>query len=155
MTPEQKIILALRHNARQTLTEMSKITNIPISTLYDRIKNYQQSYVRRFTSLIDFSSLGYGTQASVTLKVKREKRDELRAYLLQHPNINTLQKVNNGYDFMFEVVFSHLKLMEEFLEHLEEQFLIKTKQVFYIIEDIAREKFMSDADIHGLLKDEP
>ena len=36
-------------------------------------------------------------------------------------------------------VFKQIKELEEFLEQLEESYKVKSKQVFYIIEDVKRE----------------
>ncbi|MFH1134023.1 MAG: Lrp/AsnC family transcriptional regulator [Nanoarchaeota archaeon] len=146
------ILMALRDNARQTLTDISKKTAVPISTIYDRMKSYDSDLVRRYTCLVDFATIGFNTHAMITLKVKREVREELRSFLNTAPNINCLFKINNGYDFLFEAVFRHLKELEDFLERLEEKFPVKEKHVYYIIEDIAREKFMSNPVMHGLIE---
>jgi hypothetical protein len=45
---------------------------------------------------------------------------------------------------MIEGIFKHIKDLEDFMEILEEKFPIKSKQVFYIIDDIKREEFMAD-----------
>ena len=104
-----KILSHLRKNSRLTLTTMSKKTNIPISTIYDRLKLHRGSVIKRFTSLIDFASLGYNTRANIILKVARLHRDGLKGFLVNHPNVNCVFKINNEYDFMVEAVFRNIK----------------------------------------------
>lgn len=140
------IMSLLRQNARETLTKMSKISKIPISTIYDKIKAHEKNIIKKHTCIIDFSQLGFNTRASISIKVGKTKRDELRIYLNKHPNVNTIYKINNGYDFWVECIFKHIRDLEDFLELLESKYSIK-KQVFYIIDDIKREAFMSDPEL--------
>jgi DNA-binding Lrp family transcriptional regulator len=141
------VVSYLRQNARETLTRLSKKTRIPVSTIYDKIKTNENNLIIKYTSLLDFSKIGFNTRANLMLKVKREKRDDLKDYLIKHQNINSLFKINNGFDFMVDVVFKHIKDMEDFIEILEQRFNIIDKQVHYIVDDIKRESFMDNPDV--------
>ena len=134
----------LRKNSRQRLTKMSKQTKVPVSTIYDKLKVFEKGIIQKHTSLIDFSKLGFNARANIMLKVKRENREELKKDLMQCNNINTVYKINTGFDFMVEGVFRNIKDMEDFLEKLDDRFEIKERKVFYIIEDLKREGFLSD-----------
>lgn len=147
MTKDTKIISALRKDARMPLTIMSRKTGIPVSTIFDKIKNYQGNLITKHTCMINFSKLGYSACAKIIVKVDRGKREELKQFLNKNPNVNSLFKINNGYDFMFEAIFQNLKDIEDFLESMEDRFRIIEKQVFYITEDIKRECFMEDYEI--------
>ena len=69
----------------------------------------------------------------------------MQEYLMKHQNINSVYKINNGYDFLVECVFKHIKDLEDFMESLEERFRVDDKQVYYVIEDIKREDFGTHA----------
>ncbi len=140
------IMSLLRQNSRETLTKMSRKTQIPVSTIYDKIKSNEKSIIKKHTCIIDFSKLGFNTRASISLKVNKSKRDKLKIHLIRHPNVNTIYKINNGFDYWIECIFRHIRELEDFLEDLEAEFAIK-KQVFYIIDDIKREAFMSDPNL--------
>lgn len=133
----------LRQNARMSLTDMSRETQIPVSTIFDRMKAFQGHLVRKHATIIDFQQLGFGTRAVITLKTKKECRDEMREFLMKHAHVNSLHRINNGYDFLIEGVFHDLKELETFFESLEEKFAIELKQVYYIIDDLKREAFLS------------
>ena len=45
---------------------------------------------------------------------------------------------------MIDVIFKHIKDMEDFIENMEHRFDIKDRQVYYVIDDIKRESFMND-----------
>ena len=142
---DMQIITSLRKNARESLTKISKKTGIPVSTIFDKIK--QNEFIVRSTCLLDFNSIGFNTRAKVTIKVERETREELRNYLTKSPNVNSLYKINSGYDFLAELVFRDIKELEEFMEMIRDRFKIIEDNVLYLLEDIKREEFMTDENV--------
>jgi DNA-binding Lrp family transcriptional regulator len=142
-----RIISFLRQNARESLTNISKKVKIPISTLYERLKSHEKSIITKHTTLLDFAKLGYMCRANIMLRTAREHREKLGSYLKAHPAINNLYKVNNGYDYLAEGVFTHIKDMEDFLEELEESFPLEEKKTFYLVEDLKREDFLSQDEL--------
>ncbi len=144
MNKDILIMSHLRRNSRESLTEMSKQIKVPISTIYDKLKIHEKTTIVKYTSLIDFAKLGFNTRAHIALKVEREQREEVIEYLVRHKHVNSVFKINNGFDFMLDVIFKHVKDMEDFLDTLESRYQIKAKQVFYIITDIKREAFLSN-----------
>ncbi|MBU1854102.1 MAG: Lrp/AsnC family transcriptional regulator [Nanoarchaeota archaeon] len=134
----------LRNNARETLTVISRKTKIPISTLYDRLKNQEKDVITRHATLIDFSKLGYLCKVNIAIKVDIAVRNDVKQFLMCQNCVNSLFKINNGFDFLIEGVFLHIKEMEDFMERFEKKFKILDKKVHYIIEDIKREAFMSE-----------
>lgn len=143
---ELMIMSLLRENARETLTKMSKRSKIPISTIYEKIKIHENDVIKKHTCILDFAKLGFNTRAALSIKVPKSKKERLRDYLSKHPNINSVYKINNGYDFWVECIFQSIKDLEDFGENLETDFGIK-KDVYYIIDDIKRESFLSDPDL--------
>jgi len=141
------IISSLRQNAREKLTEMSKKTRIPVSTIFDRIKTHEGNIIKKHTALVDFGKLGYNTRANIILKVNKDDREDIKEFLMKHNSINSAFKINNGYDFLIEAVFANIKEVEDFTDLLEEKFSIKSKQVFYIIDDLKKEEFLSNPTV--------
>lgn len=138
------IVSLLRENSRMSLTKMSRKSRIPISTLYDRMKHFDKSIVRKHTALVDFSQLGFAARARVLLKVKHTEIQNLREHLLCHPAVNELCKVNNGYDFMVELIFKTMKEMEDYLDSLSQKFPVEKEEVVYIIDELRQEEFLSN-----------
>ncbi len=144
-----EIITQLRKNARESLTRMSKKTSIPVSTIYDRLKVHENSLIKKFTSLIDFNELGFMTRVYIAIKVGSDKKDILKEHLSKHPNINSFFRINNDYDFLVEGIFKNIKQLQEFMDNLEKRFNVETK-IFYIVEDIKREAFLTDKTVFML-----
>lgn len=147
-----KIIAELRKNARISLTKMSRKTQVPVSTIHDRLKSYKNHLVKKYTSLLDFTALGFHTRAHILFKLKKETKDELKEFLTKHQNVNSIFKINNGYDFLIDGVFKNIKEMEEFLEILETKYDIKSKEVYYIVDELKREEFFSEPEKVSLLQ---
>ena len=86
----------------------------------------------KHTALLDFAKLGFNCRANIMLRTNREQRDKLGSHLKAHPSINNLYKINNGYDFIAEGIFTHVKDLEDFIDELEPSFdtLIKLNKTF-------------------------
>ena len=83
-----KIVSYLRQNARMSLTQMSKKTQIPISTIFDRLKMNEDGLIVKHTCLLDFAKLGYNFRANLTMKVDREDKEALREFLMRSQSVN-------------------------------------------------------------------
>ncbi len=141
-----KIVSFLREDSRASLTKMSRKTGIPVSTIFEKLKRGTGDIVQKNTCIIDFSKIGMHARANIAIKTVPQDREKLKDFLIRNRHVNSLQKINNGFDYMVDVIFSNLKDLEEFCELLDERFKIRTRQVYYVIEDIEREKFLSSPD---------
>ncbi len=133
-----RLIEHLRKNSRKSLAKISKETNIPISTLFDTLKKLESSVIKKHVSLLDFEKLGYSMKVNFSLK--SQQKQELKKHLMQHPNINSIFSLINGYDFYVECIFRDLKQVIEFKEQLE-KFNIEKLEETFIIEEVKKEGF--------------
>ncbi|MEM2915901.1 MAG: Lrp/AsnC family transcriptional regulator [Candidatus Woesearchaeota archaeon] len=134
----------LRQNARIKLTELSRRTGIPVSTLFDRLHDLNSLGVTRLCAILDFRKLGFNTCATILLKAAKEKRTELKNFLMKSFCVNSLMRINNGYDFMAECIFCDMRELEEFCEKLEQDYGVRDKEIHFVIDDLKREMFLSD-----------
>ena len=142
-----QLLTCLRQNSREKLTIISKKTNIPISSLFDMLRELQGGLITKSTVLLNFDKLGFHTRAKVFLKVKKENKEKLKHHLIFHPNINTIYKVNNGWNFLIETIHKNIKELDQFLENLEDKYQIEDKQIHYLIEEIKKEGFHSSSSL--------
>lgn len=149
---EAMIISSLRQNAREKLTSLSRKTGTPVSTIYERIKHQEQNIIKKFTALLNFNSLGYSCRANICILARKETKEQLGTYLMKHQNVNSLYRINNGFDFLLEVIFRDIRELENFLETIDEKFKMKEKQVHYIIDDLVRENFMCQPELTEILQ---
>ncbi len=148
------ILSELRSNGRQTLTEISKKTRVPISTIFDKLKQFEGNVIKQHSTLINFASLGFNIKANIMIKSDIDSRLAIKDYLINHQNVNSLYKINNGFDYMFEILFPNIRELEDFLESFDKKFKVQNKQVYYIVDDIKKESFLTDPDMLDLLINE-
>ncbi len=137
-----KLLGQLRENSREKLTIISRKTRIPISTLFDTLKDLQGKVITKSTVLVDFSELGYHARAQILLKVDKDSKENLKKHLLCNERVNTVYKVNNGWDFMVETVHKNIKELDCFLEKLKEEYNVENQEIHYLIDEVKREGFV-------------
>lgn len=139
------IVSYLRQDSRVGLTKMSKETRIPVSTIFDKLKTFKQTgLIKKNTSIVSFERLGYGTKALIFFSTQKEEREKLAELLGRTHNVNSLFRVNSGWDLVAEVIFANLNEIEDFLETLDGEVTLRDKKVFYILEEFKREEFLSN-----------
>ena len=137
-------ITTLRVNGRISLTELSRNTGLPVSTIHERLKQHVQTGLLHPTTLITFSKLGFYTRAYILLGVHTREKEKLLSYLSQEEHVNSLFCINNGWTALMECVFRDMYTLEQFIENLETMFTVKQKQVCYVLNELKREAFFSD-----------
>ena len=134
-----EIIKHLRKNARISLADISRDTGMPISTVFDKLNKLENNLIRKHTTLLDFPALGYALKVNFLLKCK--DKDKTKEFLMNHKNVNTLYRLNNGMDFLVEVIFKDMNEMEDFSEKLDELGMQKNER-YHIIEELKKEDFL-------------
>ena len=122
----------------------SKRANIPVSTVFDKIKNYEENQViKRHVCLLDFSKLGYEIDVCILIKVERAEREKLREFLSEKECLNSIFKISNCYDFFVEGIFRDMQQLQDFVDELEERFNLVRNEVLYVVNEMKREEFLN------------
>lgn len=137
------LLMALRSNARLSLTQMSRLTKIPISTLFDKLKAHEKKTILKHTSIIDFSLLGYDTKVQFLIKAPSEIRERLKSHLSSLAEINTIFGITNGFDFLAEGIFQRVSDAHQFKKKLEHDFSQIECHTHFVVEDVKREGFFA------------
>jgi len=145
---EMKIISHLRQNSRQSLIDIARKTDIPLSTIYDKIKTHGQTTIKKFTSIVDFPALGFNIRATVFAKGKQKRLGE---FLMTNPNINSLFRLGGDYDYCADCVFRYMSEMNDFMERLEE--LSDKKEAHFVTQELRREDFLNPVRIEKTTKE--
>ena len=144
-----EILCELRKDARKNISSISKTVCMPISTVFDRIRDYEKSYIKRHTSLIDFTKLGFDVRVNVAIKADTDRKQDLQRFITHNQNVNSVYKINNGFDFMVEAIFRNSQELQVFLDKVDDY--ARNRQEFFIAEDLKREDFLTNRDLIGLL----
>ena len=134
----REALVQLRKDGRMTLTALSRKTGIPVSSLFDHLKRLKKDL--RFTLLLDFERMR-NTRAFVVIRCKKGQRDECLNRIRKNACVNNLFRINNGFDFLVEVVVSDLKELEDWLT--AQQGTVRKVLVFYVLEQLGQEQFFT------------
>ena len=153
MKKEDILVLAcIRQDARAGLTKISRATSIPITTIYHKLKSFEKNFIKKYTTIIDFPKLGYNTRAMILIRTKRDMKEKLFEYLINNKSLNSLYKINNGYDFMMEIIAREIREVETFVDYLETTYGLEKKEIHYLIEEVNREEFMGNIEYLRLVE---
>ena len=147
LSNDEWILLShLRNDARKSLVKIADETNMPLSTVYEKLRQFERDFIKKHTCIVDFKKLGYIVRINMVLKVKKDQREKLHDYLVNEKRINSIYRVNSNNDFMVECLFKDYKEYKEFNEEIDEKFAIENKHVFHLIEDVKEEGFLAIND---------
>ena len=156
LTKKEILLLAnLRQNGRQSITNLSKKTKMPISTVYGKLKNYEGKLIKKFTPIVDFHSIGYTARATIMLKVGQRHKQEIRQFLHNAKVVNTFYRVNNQYDYLIEVICKSLNGVQRLLDTMEGRFEVEKKEIHYILEEYKKEDFLAQPNFLALTEVQP
>jgi DNA-binding Lrp family transcriptional regulator len=144
---DRLLLTHLRKDARIQLTKLSRLTGIPVSTLFDMLRRQECFAIKRHTALLDWDKLGCQARAVILMKVPAEKHEEVSRALGHDAAVNTLLRISNGYDFFIEGVFGTVRDAELWLATFERKYPGVTRQSHFIVDDVIREGFMSEPDL--------
>ena len=135
---EKELLNLLREDSRKTLVQINKETDIPISTLANKLKSWGSSIILKHSSLIDFAKLGYTIKAGFVLQ--GGLKNEIERFLMNHPNVNSLYRLIGNHDIYAECVFRNMNELSDFKENIT-AFGIKSLEQIDLLEEIKREGF--------------
>lgn len=118
MKPRHKALLGLlRECSRISLTQLSIKSKIPLSSVYKAVERIKADYDVRFVALPDFPKIGFPFRLVVLLKANN--RDNLKEFLLQNGNLNTLCRLSGEFDFHADLIFPNMEDCQGFMDSLE------------------------------------
>ena len=137
------IISELRKDARQSLVDVIKQTNIPHSTIHQRVKEYEQNIIKKYSPLLDFKRIGFYNHCFLLIKIPQEYKEALKSHLLQHKNMNGVYRIDSGFDFLIECVFRDVGEQKDFIESLSRNFGVEAQKID-VLDPLLQENFLTD-----------
>jgi Lrp/AsnC family leucine-responsive transcriptional regulator len=143
---EIKLINELRKDSRSSLTALSMKLGIPITTTYKVLKRIEKNrLVTKHVTLMDFAKLGYALKLGIFLKAS--DKDKLKAFLKNHENLNTLQRISGDCDFFAEMIFADMAECYNFIDETEKLTTKKGTESHYFLNAIREEAFMAPMEL--------
>ncbi|MBI5223685.1 Lrp/AsnC family transcriptional regulator [Candidatus Micrarchaeota archaeon] len=131
------ILKELRDNAKQPLKELAKKLDIHHNTLMQRLKKLEKTgVIKSYSAEIDYTELGYGLKAIVTIKVRRNLTSgtELLKEIAEMPEILCLYAVTGNDDCVASVVARDREDLVRILRNIQKQkYVVKTNTYLVLI----------------------
>ena len=140
---EFQIISHLRNNARTSLLDVSKQLGIPSSTVHQKVKYFEFGIIKKHTTLVNFTQLGFMTHCFMVIGIKKEYREALAKYLLQDKNTNSVFRIDSQQDFLVECVFRNVGEQKDFTNVLHQNFGANI-QAITVLDSLKQEDFLTD-----------
>ena len=146
LTNKEILLLSnLREDGRQSITNLSRKTKIPISTIYDKLKMYERDQViKKYTPILDFTVLGYAVRITLLVRVAADQKIRAKEFFQKHKAVNTCYRVHTAYDFLVEALFKSLEEVQQFLDATDACMAVSAKEVYYLLEECKKEDFLAE-----------
>jgi Lrp/AsnC family transcriptional regulator for asnA, asnC and gidA len=123
-----EILEHFRKNARKKVTDIAKDVNIPATTVYDKLRSFQnKGIITKHSTIIDFSKIGYQSLSIILFEPSNEKRNSLKEYLVSHPNVNSFYRADYDKHFITECVFEDYDSLNDFVRDTDLRFNSSSK----------------------------
>lgn len=139
-----QIISLLRKNSRESLVNLSKTTGVPVSTIFEKLKTNFYDIIDRYTLLIDFQKINLPIHVFVFFKVAREQKNDFQKSMKMNPFLNSLYKINNGFDFLCEFFVPSINFLDNLIDEVIQKYNVIDVKVEYITETLDREHILMD-----------
>lgn len=134
------LLRQLRNDARKSLSDMSRDTGIPVTTIFDNYKKLVDGrIISGHSPMIDFKKLGFNYRSFLLLKAKDS--DEISDFMNSHVNVNSIFRIS-GYDYLADCIFPSTKEFYDFTDALK-GIGISEIEVHEVIEQLKYEEFFS------------
>ena len=140
---EKEIINYLRKGKKANISEIARELSLPVSTVRDRIKKIERNYVIKRASLLDYSRLGYNSNAMLAMKIHSKKKSEFLVFLKKQNCVNSIHHTNSGFNFLVEIVCKDNLELRNWIEDAKIKFPVKI-MLFQILKTEEKEKFVPE-----------
>ena len=137
-----KIMSLLRRNARESLTHLSRQTNIPISTIFDRLKAQSGTAIKKHTVLLNFPLIGY--QIRLHMLVRTKDLASATSFLRSHSHVNSVFQLSGEYDFAIDAIFKDMQEVDAFMQAFGTAACLEKINTNYIVSEVVREQFLEN-----------
>jgi DNA-binding Lrp family transcriptional regulator len=109
---DRKILAALQHDGRLTITELATQVGLTVSPCHRRLRELERSgAIRGYRAVVNADALGLGFEVLVFVTMRREDRETLIAFeagLAAIPNVVRAERLFGDPDYLLRVVTADL-----------------------------------------------
>lgn len=111
MDKDQKILDILKQNSKLTTNQISKKTNIPITTVHNRIKKMEKSgLIKSYSVILDYKKLGRPITSYILVNIiytlpsgKKIRQEDVARSIKKLGNVEEVNIMTGGADVLVKV----------------------------------------------------
>lgn len=120
---DKKILGVLRENAKSSIKEVSKRTQLPITTVHNRIKKMEKNgVIKKYTVVLDKKKLGKEISAYVlasidhgALRKLKITSDSLLKKIRNYNNVDIADPITGEYDIIIKISVEAIEKLDTFV----------------------------------------
>lgn len=114
---DKQILDHLKENGKATTSEISKVVNLSIPAVSERIRKLNEANViEHYTVKLNRRKLGYGLAAMVFVNINTtEQIESFRKAIVALPEVIECHHIAGEYDYLLKVIMADTIELEEFL----------------------------------------
>ncbi|NLM02080.1 MAG: Lrp/AsnC family transcriptional regulator [Methanothermobacter wolfeii] len=146
---DRKIIDLLNEDGRMSYRNISRILDVSVGTVHNRVeKLVQKGVIKKFVPIIDHSKLGYKLTAIIGVKVKGGALRNWETRTAYHKNVLAVYDVTGEFDAILIGKFKDTSELDSFIKGLLSEGDVQrtyTQTVLNIVkEDMTSSKMIGD-----------
>ena len=137
---DDKILNELKKNSRLTTSQISKKTNIPITTVHNRILKLKDDVINKFTVEINYEKLGLPLLAYVLVSAfnilrsgKGISQEEIAKKIKKYDLVDSVEIITGDFDLLVKIRASSMESLNstitQYIRHVEGVDKTKTMMV--------------------------
>jgi len=122
---DQKILMILQDDGRESLTNIAKNVGLSIDSVFNRVKELQKKGVFTAGIFIDPRVIGFQLIIDVRIKLHNitpEMKDRFIKHLISHNRVTNLFSITGKYDFLCTIIAKETKELEEIITAIRNKY---------------------------------
>ncbi len=117
MDQTDKMILdALSENSRTSISDISKKTGIPNSTISNRIRKLEQNNViEQYTTILNPEKIGVNITALIIIQTETEKHEHVEIELPKLEQVSQVYSISGEYDILIKLWAKNLEELNDII----------------------------------------
>jgi DNA-binding Lrp family transcriptional regulator len=133
------IIKELRKNSRMHLKEIGKRIDMPLASVFERMKKIKNLIIKN-TTILNYNQLFFPITIVFGLRINEYLKEDLYYFLKNSNNVNNFYRTSGVYNVLVEAIFVNLKQANDFSDKLKKFMPMKISE-HQLIEEIKKEEF--------------
>lgn len=118
---DRTILLALQHDARQTMAELAEQVSLSQSPCWRRVRQLEESgVIEGYHAHLNRKRLGFGTTGFIHIQMENHTPERILAFereVAALPQVVSCLNLSGHYDYMLEVIAADLEAFSHLVHH--------------------------------------